>query len=43
MTKSSVIDMYKMKKISILISLFGIINTKTLECIRSQSKMYAKT
>ena len=33
MTKSSVIDMYKMKKISILISLFGIINTKTLECV----------
>ena len=33
MTKSSVIDMYKMKKISLLISLFSIIKTKALECL----------
>ena len=33
MTKSSVIDTYKMKIISLLISLFGIIKTKALECL----------
>ena len=33
MTKSSVIDTYKMKIISLLISLFGIIKTKPLECV----------
>ena len=33
MTKSSVIDMYKMKKVSLLISLFSIIKTKALECL----------
>ena len=33
MSKSSVIDMYKMKVISLLISLFGIIKTKALECV----------
>ena len=32
-TKSSVIDMYKMKIISLLISLFDIIKTKALECV----------
>ena len=32
-TKSSVIDTYKMKIISLLISLFGIIKTKALECV----------
>ena len=29
----SVIDTYKMKIISLLISLFGIIETKALECV----------
>ena len=33
MTKSSVIDTYKMKTISLLISLFSIIKTKALECV----------
>ena len=32
-TKSSVIDTYKMKIISLLISLFSIIKTKALECL----------
>ena len=33
MTKSSVIDTYKMKTISLLISLFSIIKTKALEFV----------
>ena len=33
MTKLSVIDTYKMKIISLLISLFSIIKTKALECV----------
>ena len=33
MAEPSVIDTYKMKIISLLISLFGIIKTKALECV----------
>ena len=33
MIKKYVIDMYKMKITNLLISLFGIIKTKALECV----------
>ena len=39
-TKSSVIDTYKMKIISLLISLFGIIKTKALECVSVVNQKY---
>ena len=38
MTKLSVIDTYKMKIISLLISLFSIIKTKALECVSVVNK-----